>query len=152
MQTEPSFSASQMQGSFDGVGKIVGDNVGLGDGDGVGLGVGDGDGDGVGDGVGEGVGEDVGVGVVGFGVGVFEPVHTTGGGFISEFRHAGHSSPFVHAEFGEKMLPLRIMMPQIPVSAPVNLLLSNCRLLIFVSKPTSFGIWPSSALECKSLF
>ena len=150
MQTEPSFSASQMQGSFDGVGKIVGDNVGLGDGDGVGLGVGDGDGNGVGDGVGEGVGEDVGVGVVGFGVGVFEPVHTTGGGFISEFRHAGHSSPFVHAEFGEKMLPF--MMPQIPVSAPVNLFLSNCRLLIFVSKPTSFGIWPSSALEVKSLF
>ena len=150
MQTEPSFSASQMQGSFDGVGKIVGDNVGLGDGDGVGLGVGDGDGDGVGDGVGEGVGEDVGVGVVGFGVGVFEPVHTTGGGFISEFRHAGHSSPFVHAEFGEKML--LFTMPQIPVSAPVNLLVSNFRLIIFVSKPTSFGIWPSSALECKSLF
>jgi len=143
MQTEPSFSASQMQGSFDGVGKIVGDNVGLGDGDGVGDGVGDcvvgegvvGDGV-VGDGDGDGVGDGVG--------GVFGPVHVTGGLHGPVLRHAGHIAPLVHVGLEERSQPPVILslMAHMPTPAPVNLLPSNFKVASFVSRPSSVGTVP----------
>ena len=133
------------------VGEGVGDAVGDGDGDGVGDAVvGDGVvGDGDGDGVGEGVGENVGAGVVGAGVGVFGPVHVTGGLHGPELRHAGHISPFVHAELGERVHSLvkgALSMPQIPTPAPVNLLSRKRSWIRFVSRPISSGIDPFSAL------
>ena len=80
----------------EGVGDAVGDGDGDGDGDGV---VGDGV---VGEGEGDGVGDGVGDCVVGEGVGVFGPVHVTGGLHGPVLRHAGHIAPFVQSGLGER--------------------------------------------------
>ena len=119
---------------------VVGDSVGDGEGDGVGNGV---VGTGVGDSVGNGVGE---------GVGGFAPVHRMGGTHCPSFKHAGHSAPSVHSEFGERS-QLLLNCPsilQIPVPAPVKLLSFNDSMLRAVSNPISLGIGPVSWLLFKN--
>ena len=66
--------------------------------------------------VGEGVGE---------GVGVFGPVHVTGGSHGPVLRHAGHCAPFVQSGFGESPQYPRTtwsLMAQMPGPAPVSVL------------------------------